>query len=403
MEPSIWQPWSLEATAALALPVLILVAVLFGEWAARARVPRLIGYTVAGVGCAALAFLLRRLEVPLVSPAQVEFAVAVATSVILFDLGSRASWGWLRRNPALLATSVVEAGLSFLVLLFVLRLAGVGALPAALIAAVGMATSPAVVLSVTRELRGQGQVTERTLLLTALNCAYAVVISHLLMAWAHVEARGVFDALVLQPLYTVFGSVVIAVLAARGLLPVLRIVGRDRATQIIVLLVSIALVFVLAYEVRLSPPLALLTFGACARAFDDERRLLNAELALPSAIALVLFFTLSLAAVDLAALTPAWLPALAVAIWRAGAKIAGTLVLARASGLTWRKGVWVGLGLTPMSALSLLMSRDIGSVYPQLAAQLASVVVASALLLQVVGALALAWALRRSGEAREEP
>ena len=35
-----------------------------------------------------------------------------------------------------------------------------------------------------REARAQGQVTERALLLTALNCIAAVVVSTLLLAWA---------------------------------------------------------------------------------------------------------------------------------------------------------------------------------------------------------------------------
>ena len=82
-----------------------------------------------------------------------------------------------------LLRTVLESGLTFAVVFAVLRWLEVAPLASALIATVSMSTSPAVVLAVTREARSQGQVTERVLLLTALNTIYAVVLSTLLLAW----------------------------------------------------------------------------------------------------------------------------------------------------------------------------------------------------------------------------
>jgi hypothetical protein len=69
--------------------------------------------------------------------------------------------------------------------------------------------------------------------------------------------------------------------------------------------------------------------------------------------------------------------------------------------LTWRKGLLVGAGLMPMSAVALLLTRDVAAVNPALAAQVSGVVVLSVGLMQVVGALLLVAALRRAGETRE--
>ena len=57
--------------------------------------------------------------------------------------------------------------------------------------------------------------TERTLLLTALNSIYAVVLSTLLLAWARVQTRGVLDDYLLHPAYLIVGSLALAALGAR--------------------------------------------------------------------------------------------------------------------------------------------------------------------------------------------
>src|SRR5262249_3025462 len=223
--------------------------------------------------------------------------------IILFEVGQRVSWGWLRRNPALTLTSVIEASLTFLLVYLVMRLGGLSPLAAALIGAISVATSPAVALAIVREYRAQGQVTERTLLLTAMNSIYAVLLATILLAWVQVDVHlnafswNDIGRWVLPTLYLVFGSLALAAAAARLLLRALQLVRGERAAQIVVVLAFIAMVFAIAQAVRLSPLLALVTCGAFARTLDHERRLLAAELDIPVAIALVLFFALSFATV----------------------------------------------------------------------------------------------------------
>lgn len=400
--------WPLQETGALTLALLVLAAALAGEAAARLRVPRLIGYTAVSVVFAATAAFLAQLSLAPIDVEIAEFVLGICAAIILFDLGQRVSWGWLRRNPALAATSVLEAALTFAILLAMLRFGGLAPLASALIAAIAMATSPAVVLAVVREVRAQGQVSERVLLLTALNSIYAVLLTTLLLGWVQLDAHAASFAWselafwLLPSLYLVFGSLALAAAAARLLLPVLAAVRSERGMQVLVVLAFIAIVFALAQALRLSPLLALLTCGAFARAFDRERRLLVPELGLPVAIALVLFFALSLATVRIDLGLAVWLPALALVAVRALCKIGAAVLLARAAGLTWRKGFFVGLGLLPMSAVALLLTRDVALVHPALGAQVGGVIAIGVVLMQIGGAVLLAWALARAGEARQE-
>jgi Kef-type K+ transport system membrane component KefB len=96
-----------------------------------------------------------------------------------------------------------------------------------------------------------------------------------------------------------------------------------------------------------------------------------------------------------------WLAALALVAVRALCKVGAAVVLARAAGLAWRKGLLVGIGLVPMSAVALLLTRAVEAVNPTLAAQVGGVIVIGVVLMQIAGALLLAAALRRGGEAQE--
>lgn len=403
MDLSFLPDWPPVWPAAIAVAVLALFAAAAGEAASRwLRVPKLLGYLAAGAIFGAAGYVLQVLQVEQLPTRTLQFSLDFAAAVILFDLGQRVSFGWIRRNPALLGASVLESGLSFAGVFVVMRMLDFAPLPSALIAAIGMATSPAVVLAVTRELRAQGQVTERTLLLTALNSIYAVVLTTLLLAWARVETRGVLDDFLLHPAWLIAGSLGIAALGARLFLVVVGFVGRDRAAQILVMLAVVWIVFASAAALRLSPLLALLACGAFVRTFDRQRMLATTDFGLASGVALTLFFALSAAVVDGRALFGAWLPALALVAVRVACKIAAVGVLAPLTGITLRKGLLTGLGLLSMSATALMLTQQVTELNPQLGAQTSSVLLACVVVLQVVGALSLVFALRASGEARDQ-
>ena len=401
MDLSFLPDWPPTWPTAMAVAVLALFAAAAGEIAGRwLRVPRLLGYVAAGALFGAGGYVLQLLKIEELPIPTMQFSLNFAAAVILFDVGQRVSFGWVRRNPALLVTSILESALTFIAVYLVMQALDIAPLAAVLIAAISMSTSPAVVLSVTQELRAQGQVTERTLLLTALNSIYAVVLSTLLLAWARVQTRGVLDDYLLHPAYLIVGSLALAALGARVFLWVVGFAGRNRAAQIMVMLAIVWIVFASAVALKLSALLTLLACGAFVRTFDQQRLLARTDIGLASGVALALFFALSAAIVDAKILFAAWLPALALVVVRTACKIGAVGVLAPSTGISWRKGVLTGIGLLPMSALALMLTHEVSQLNPQLGAQSNAVLLLSVVILQLGGALALMFALRASGEAR---
>jgi Kef-type K+ transport system membrane component KefB len=392
--------WPPTVPAALGVAALALLAAAAGEGAARLRLPRLFGYVAAGALFGAGSYVLRLLRLEELPSPTLQFALEFAAAVILFDLGQRVSFGWVRRNPALLASSLAESALSFVAVFLAMRFFDIDPWASAVIASIAMATSPAVVLAITREFRAQGQVTERTLLLTALNSIYAVMLSTLLLALVRERPAAAAAEVLLHPAYLIIGSLAVAALGARLFLLVLSFIGRDRAGQILVMLAVVWMVFAAAVALRLSPLLALLACGAFVRAFDTSRLLTSTEFGLASGIALVLFFALSAAMVDIDAIFPAWLPAAALIAARTATKAIGVTALGPLSGVSLKKGFLTGVGLMPMSAVALMLIQQVSEWNPQIAQQTTSVLLPAVVILQLVGALALAFALRWSGETR---
>ena len=329
-------------------------------------------------------------------------AVDMAAAVVLFELGQRASFGWIRRNPALLASSLAEAGLTLVAVWAALRAVDVEPLTASIVAAIAMATSPAVLLSITRELRAQGQVTERALLLTALNCIYAVVLAHLLLAWGHLEVRAGFDLIVLKPAYLVFGSLLVGMIAARLLLMVAGLIGRTRTAQ-----------WMFGSVLGRARVLG----GADARVVDGAgvaglrwicprprpaRRWSAVEYGPATAASVVLLFSLSAATFDYGTVSLAWGAAVVLVVARAACKIGAVVALSHWAGLGIQRGGWVGIALLPMAALALLLTRDVVEAIPPLGQEVASIVLPAVIIMVVLGTLATVWALRKAQETRGE-
>jgi Kef-type K+ transport system membrane component KefB len=157
--------------ADLAWPITILIAWFAGElghlWL---RLPRISVYAVVGFALAPSQLGL----LPNGSSDSMLLLANIAFGLILFESGHRINLRWLRTNPWIGATSLTEAILTFGAVYALGNWFNLSATMSLLLAALSMATSPATVIRVINEQRSSGQVTERVLHLSVLNCVLAV-------------------------------------------------------------------------------------------------------------------------------------------------------------------------------------------------------------------------------------
>ncbi len=391
--------WPPALTPLAWVAVLLLAAIVVGEAARRwLRVSRVLGYLLVGALLGPHAANVLDAD----TLASLRVFVDIAVGLLLFELGQRVDLGWLRRNPWLLATSLLEALLTLVAVFAVMRLFDVPAVTAAAAGVLAIATSPAVVVTLIKDLRAQGQVTERVMLFTALNTAYAVVGLALIFGWLHFENAQTSTLMVAHPLYLILGSLVLAALLGAVMILLLRFFGRSPALQFAITVALVLLTVAAASTLDLLVPLTLLLLGMLARVFDRDRHFVSLRFGQSAMLFVVLLFALAGAGLQF----QGWLAALPMALGFIAARHVGKLVpmllLARPSSLAMRKASLVQLGLTPMSGLALLMMQDLVLQAPALAQGIASSVYLAIAILAFAGPMALQFALRRAGETAED-
>ncbi len=391
--------WPPAVTPLAWVSVLLLAAIVAGELTRRwLGVSRVIGYLLVGAALGPHALGVMDVE----TLGALRVFVDIAVGLLLFELGQRVDLGWLRRNPWLLVTSVFEALLTLVAVYAVMRLFDVRPVTAAAAGVLAMATSPAVVITLVKDLRAQGQVTERVMLFTALNTTYAVIgLGSDVRLVALRERTGLDD------------DDCASALPDRGLArpgggnrcgddPSARTFGRRPVFQFAITVALVLLAVAEASALHLLVPLTLLLTGMLARVFDRDRHFVSLRFGQSLMLFVVLLFALGGAGLEFRG----WLEALPLALGFIAARHLGKLIpimlLARPSSLVTRKASLVQLGLTPMSSLALLMMQDIALQAPVLAQQISASVYLAITILAFAGPVALQFALRRAGETAED-
>ncbi len=378
---------------------LLAVGVACGEAVRRVlRLPRITGYAAAGLalGPGGLGLIDR----PVLEDLGVFADVAVG--LVLFELGQRLDLAWLRRTPALALMGVAEslgaAALVFFTLHYYFDLVP---LAAGVAAAIAVSTSPAVLMRVAADLRAEGQVTERALIITAINGVLAFLALTVLIPWLHFEYRGGWLTMITHPLYLLGGSAALAVVAGWLTLRLAGLIGKSPERQFIAVIAMVVMTVGIAIALKCSVLLALLGMGALVRNADREHHLVVVDSGNAGQLFYVCLFVISGASLDLALLATAGAAGLAFVLVRFAGKAVGVLALAPLVGLEWRKGVLLATALAPMSGLAVVLVHQTAALYPEIRASVAPVVLAAVVILELAGPVATQFALRRAGEAEE--
>ena len=387
----------LAILTSLAWPFAITVAWLVGEFGQRLTgLPRISFYGLVG-------FVLAAPQLGVLPQPETGTALLladVAFGLILFELGYRINLRWLRTNPWIGITGLVEATLTFVGVYLVADAFGAPLFDRLMLASLSMATSPATVVRVINEQKSSGQVTERALHLCALNCVLAVFAFNATVGlWIFRTSEDVGDAL-----WNSF--VVLGVSAFTGavfglIVPgMLRLLGKLAQDATVAFALAVILLVAITDALGLSPVVAALAFGLMARhrrvAFSQAQRNFGAL----GELLTVVLFVFAASTLDWRRVWAGAALAVALVVVRLLAKTAGVTAFAHLSGISWRKGALTGVALAPLSVFVILLiehARHAGvAVVEELRA-----VAAVTMLLEVFGPIILQRALVWAREAPE--
>jgi Kef-type K+ transport system membrane component KefB len=251
--------------------VLLVAGMLGGELARIARIPRIVGYVVVG-------FLLAPFTQAMGMGSLLDegrIFVDLALGLVLFDLGRRMDLKWMKRDWTIAASGFAESLLAFFAVLAALLALRYDPVMAALAAAIAMTTSPAVLMLLVHDNRSEGQVTERAMNLTALNGLLASLLVTILLGSAHYEAKSQVEVAILQPLYLLFGSLLLGAAMSWISRGIARHIEKTREVHFALIAGMVVCAVGLATMLKLPVILALLSFGLFARNDDRSYDLLN--------------------------------------------------------------------------------------------------------------------------------
>jgi Kef-type K+ transport system membrane component KefB len=380
--------WPLKLSEFLLLGLVLLAGLIGGRLAALSRVvPVITGYILVGFLCGPGGLnlltetLLRDLRV----------FVDISIGLILFDLGRRIDLHWLLVEKWLLVTGIVESVVTFAALTALLVWFGVEPMHAAVVAAIGVATSAAVVMRVASDVGSEGPVTRRALSLVAINNLIAMLLFTILLSALEMGQRIDVSEAILQPVYLITASVVLGSVLFYVMSWLARALKRSGTDQFILQLAMVVGGVGLATMLKLSVLLTLLTLGLMVRnahKSQGQQRLPVVEFGDLGQLCYVLLFVMTGASLKLADFsTVAWLALLFVFV-RALAKALPIFAFAYPAKVSPRQSAALALTLTPLAGLSIGMTFMLGDVLPALASEAAALLLAAVTFMQFAGPIA---------------
>jgi Kef-type K+ transport system membrane component KefB len=391
-------PFEIDVFGRVAL--LLIVAIASAEACERwLRLPRLIGYVLAGLllGPAVLAW------VPPSITGDLRPLMLLGLGLLLFELGSRVDLRWLRHNPMLIVSSLVESGLTFGAIYLFLGWFDLATVTRMAVAAIAVSTSPAVVIRIVAENNARGQMTERLMLMTALNSLYAILLLKISVGMVHLDRNAGLLQAIAHPAYVAFGSFLLAAALAYGM-HLARFSHLKRESERFTLVIAVVLLgTTLADRLGLSVPMALLCGGMILRSLSQRLHLFPEHFGAAGALLVIVLFTLTGVALDPRHVVAGGLMSIGLLLIRGLAKYCGAYISAGYGGLAPGKAAWLGVALLPMSSLAVLQAHEVAGLYADFGDEILAIVLGAVLIMELVGPVATQLALRRSGEAMPTP
>lgn len=396
-------------STALALGFLLLAAFLGGQVASAIGLSRITGYLIVGlvVGPGALG-LLHQVDVD-----RLRLLDEIAIALIALTAGGELTLERLRgmgrvlTSITLLGTVVLFAMVAGAVLLLSPWLPFTAGRPFVLVltisvvfGSIAIASSPSVAIAVITDTRARGPVASTVLGVTVLKDVLVIVAfaAALSAAYAVLEAGspaagGLGVGLALE----IGGSLVAGALLGVLIAAYLRWVDR----QMVLFALGVAwLAAEVASALHLDVLLLALTAGfALENLLPVEGHEFVESLEAASLPLYALFFSLAGAAVHLGALAGLWMWVLLLVAVRAAGLWAGTRLGARVAGAPPEVGRRAWLGFISQAGVALGMVTILARSFPTWGEELRTVFVAMVAVHELVGPVALQWALERSGEA----
>ncbi|MEW6165426.1 MAG: cation:proton antiporter [Pseudomonadota bacterium] len=388
--------WPPQFNAQTAFGLLLFAGVVGGYFAHRISwMPSITGFMAVGV-------LIGPSGIDLLTSDALDMTrplIDVALGLILYRLGLSLDLRAMLHDRRLLLTSLLESAATFLASFALLTWLGLPALIAGLAAAIVISSSPAVLIHVAHETGAAGPVTERAKELVALNNLFSFLVFSALLPAGHLAMAADWGKALLQPVYQLVGSLVVAALIGALLVHIARLTRGARQYRLALIIGALMLGVGIAEALHLSALFVPLAIGVVVRTLERDDLISDVAFGEAFELFFVVLFVYAGAKIRLGDLPELAGIALALIAARGAAKWLTVFAMSRWQGSAPRPAAATGLLLLPMAGLAIGLAQTADTLFALQAAQLNVLILAAVAILETLGPPVAAWAFKFAGEA----
>lgn len=378
--------------------IILVAGITGGQLAHKTRFfPRITGYIIVG-------FLLGPHVTGILNSdllARAKIFTELATGLVLFELGLRTDLYILWKKKKLILTGISESILTFIMLFLALLLLKINILQAAIAAAIGVSSSPAVTLMISNEYNIKGPVTENSLTLTAINNILAFCFYIMILPFLHVTVYSGDSYIAntfLYPMYRIFGSLSLAFLVSIGLIQMGRFTGKIESIQFALISGALVLTIGLAKMFHISVLFTMLMLGLFLTIFDRKKELMEIEFGHMGEIFFVLLFVITGTHLHLGLLLDVGFMAVVFVVVRLLAKMLPIFLLSSKNNFTEKQSCALGLTLIPMASMAIGLVNTTSDISGEFARPVVTMIFAAIAILETIGPIVTVFALKMAGE-----
>lgn len=387
--------WPLSFNTQTAFGLLLFAGVIGGYLAHRiAWLPSITGFMAVGLLIGPSGFdLVTEEALELTRP-----IISISLALILYRLGLTLDLSAIWRNPGLLVVALIEGIVTFFACFILLDALGMPTLVAGLTAAIAISSSPAILLHVAHELGAAGPVTERAKELVALNNVLSFFAFSAFLPMGHLSVEASWETAIFQPLYQLFGSILVGIIIAGVLFNVARFTRRAPQYRLALIIGALMIGVGIARILELSPLFVPLVTGLAVKTLEKDDLLSEVTFGEAFELFFIVLFVYAGAHIDLAALRELGWVAVALVAVRIISKFATVYGISRSYNIAARPAAASGLLMIPMAGLAIGLSQTAHRLFALEAEQLTAIVLAAVALLETIGPPVAALAFRLAGE-----
>ena len=329
-----------------------------------------------------------------------QIIIDVALGLILYNLGSEVQLRHLLRSTPIWRSALVEASLSFIIIFLAVIACGISPLVAAFVAAIGVSSSPAVLVHTANEMRARGPIVYHAKALVTLNNVLAFFIFSLLLPIALGEKNVTIIDMLGLPLYRAAGAALVGFAVALVMERLDRLLDKeDQHFRFALIVGGITATLGLANMFGISSLFAALTLGIATRWFETQRQGLSTiDFGASGDIFFIALFAMAGANLHINNLALVGLVTVIAIVARFGAKGLSLFMSRRRSEHDQKQITAVSLMLMPLGGLAIGLAQTLQTFAPETGNKVALIIFSMVAVLETLGPFFVSGAIKISGE-----